>query len=135
MTLKRFLLICALCVRAALPTHGQDSAHERFVPPQSPVPLENTRSFFDPEPDITIDTYLEVTPRPSKPADPVLPPELIVETYPIGAEVFLNNSYAGMTPFTHRSLPPGGYRITINRYRLFNSSYHSNLCSFCTICI
>ncbi|MCL1818833.1 MAG: PEGA domain-containing protein, partial [Spirochaetaceae bacterium] len=109
------------------PVFSQGSARERFTPPERPVPVESRPG--SPDPGFSSDTDLEVrvTPRPAKPADPVPPPELIVESSPSGAEVFLNNSYAGMTPFTLRSLPPGGYRLTLSKMQYKTASVFINL--------
>ncbi len=43
------------------------------------------------------------------------PAILVVESQPAGAEVYLNHAYAGMTPLTVKDLPPGGYRVSLQR--------------------
>jgi hypothetical protein len=119
--IKSLLVICVLLTTEA--AFGEEaSAREAREPPQRPVPSENSRSSAGLEIESDTDMQLTAGVLPSKPGDPVPPPELIVESLPSGAEVFVNQAYAGMTPLTLRSLPPGGYRLIIKKEQHKNAS-------------
>ncbi|MDR1932479.1 MAG: PEGA domain-containing protein [Spirochaetales bacterium] len=114
--LRLFCALPALICAAALPVSGEDEGpRESVQPPRRVFPIED--SVNAPGAEITSDTdfELESRVRPAKPGDPVPSPELIVESLPAGAEVLINNTYAGMTPFSLRTLNPGGYRVLIRK--------------------
>ncbi|MDR1626459.1 MAG: PEGA domain-containing protein [Spirochaetia bacterium] len=106
--------VCVFLVCAAA-LGGDEPPRDAVLPPQRLVPVEDSREPADAG--IREDFELRTSVRPSKPGDPVPPPELVVESLPTGAEVYINSTYAGMTPFTLRSLNPGGYRLTLRKAR------------------
>jgi hypothetical protein len=103
---------------AGVAAFGEDAPpRDTVLPPRRPVPVEDSRNSADPGIDSGEDFELRAGVRPSKPGDPLPPPELVVESLPTGAEVYINGAYAGMTPFTLRNMNPGGYRLTLRKAR------------------
>jgi hypothetical protein len=115
--LKRLLaLMCGLCMCSAVFAQ-EASPQEALTPPRRLVPIETFPDSPQPYSDPDMEFELRSSARPVKPGDPVPLPELIVDSLPEGAEVYLNDRYTGMTPFTLRNINPGGYRLTLRKAR------------------
>ncbi|MDR1179038.1 MAG: PEGA domain-containing protein [Spirochaetales bacterium] len=115
--LKR--LCAAVCVFfVCVAVFAQEvSSQEALAPPRRLVPIETFPDSPQPYSDPDVDFELRSSVRPVKPGDPVPLPELIVDSLPVGAEVYINDRYTGMTPFTLRNINPGGYRLTLRKAR------------------
>jgi hypothetical protein len=119
--MKNLAAFCVFFVCAA--AFGEEAPpREAVQPPRRLVPVESSRDSADLGIEPDTDFELRTSVRPSKPGDPFPPPELVVESFPAGAEVYINDAYAGMTPCTLRNMNPGGYRLTLRKARYKSAS-------------